>query len=158
MSERDEFLDWVGTRLKDAEIALHNGDAAPRFAIWSTQEPVTILGAAKNVVGSEEIGDAFRWLEGRFSDCTHYSFEIVAAEVLGDMAYTSGFEHVQTAVNGVPRAFTLRATQIYRREDGEWKVVYRHADEVPSPAEPGTTGGLGLEKDVGPSAWCHRFA
>ena len=30
MNERDEFLDWVGTRLRDAETALHNGDAGPR--------------------------------------------------------------------------------------------------------------------------------
>jgi hypothetical protein len=29
MSDRDEFLEWVGTRLHDAELALHNGDAAP---------------------------------------------------------------------------------------------------------------------------------
>jgi ketosteroid isomerase-like protein len=26
---------------------------------------------------------------------------------------------------------TLRCTQVYRREDGEWKVVLRHADELP---------------------------
>jgi hypothetical protein len=36
---------WVGSRLKDAEMALHNGDAAPRFAIWSRRAPVTVLGA-----------------------------------------------------------------------------------------------------------------
>jgi hypothetical protein len=27
MSDRDEFLEWVRTRLHDAELALHNGDA-----------------------------------------------------------------------------------------------------------------------------------
>jgi ketosteroid isomerase-like protein len=25
----------------------------------------------------------------------------------------------------------LRATQVYRRESGEWKVAHRHADTVP---------------------------
>jgi ketosteroid isomerase-like protein len=29
------------------------------------------------------------------------------------------------------RSYTLRATQVYRREDGEWKVAHRHADTVP---------------------------
>jgi ketosteroid isomerase-like protein len=24
----------------------------------------------------------------------------------------------------------LRVTQIYRREDGEWKLVHRHGDEL----------------------------
>jgi len=25
----------------------------------------------------------------------------------------------------------LRCTQVYRLEDGEWKVIVRHADELP---------------------------
>jgi hypothetical protein len=27
--------------LYDAEVALHNGDAAPRRALWSSNDPVT---------------------------------------------------------------------------------------------------------------------
>ena len=34
------------------------------------------------------------------------------------------------SIDGEPRTITLRATQVYRREDGEWKVVHRHADNV----------------------------
>lgn len=37
MSERDDFVRSVETRLKDAEVALHKGAAAPRFAIWSSR-------------------------------------------------------------------------------------------------------------------------
>jgi hypothetical protein len=33
MSDRDHFLVWVNTKLYDAELALHNGDAAPRRAL-----------------------------------------------------------------------------------------------------------------------------
>jgi ketosteroid isomerase-like protein len=29
-----------------------------------------------------------------------------------------------------PRDYTLRVTQVYRREEGEWKVVHRHADTL----------------------------
>jgi ketosteroid isomerase-like protein len=41
---------------------------------------------------------------------------------------------------GVPiQAYTLRVTHAYR-EDGEWKIVHRHADRPPidqgAPAEP----------------------
>jgi hypothetical protein len=28
--------------------------------------------------------------------------------------------------------YTLRVTHAYRREDGEWKIVHRHADSVPA--------------------------
>ena len=130
MSEKDLFLEWARSRLRDAEEALHNGDAAPRLAIWSTNEPVTVLGAWKSAVGQEEVRALFRDLETRFSDCTSYSYEIVAADVVGDMAYTAGYEHTQASVNGEPRRYTLRATQVYRREDGEWKVPHRHGDEL----------------------------
>ena len=46
------------------------------------------------------------------------------------MAYTAGLEHISTSVDGEPRSYTLRATQVYRREAGEWKVAHRHGDTV----------------------------
>ncbi|MDQ0851882.1 ketosteroid isomerase-like protein [Arthrobacter sp. B3I9] len=136
MSERDDFMAWVGLRLKDAEIALHNGDAAPRSAIWSTREPVTVLGAWTSGSGPEEVGHIFRQLEASFSDCTSYSHEVIAADVMGDLAYTVGYEHTSASVNGVPRDYTLRVTQIYRREEGEWKVAHRHADTLEQADKP----------------------
>jgi ketosteroid isomerase-like protein len=131
VSDTEDFLTWVETRLRDAEIALHNGDAAPRRAIWSRGDPVTVLGAWKTATGQHELEDLFGLLAESFSDCTSYSFELVAADVIGDMAYTVGYEHTRASVNGAPRTYTLRATQVYRREDGEWKVSHRHADTVP---------------------------
>jgi len=35
-------------------------------------------------------------------------------------------------VNGEPRSYTLRVTQIHKRENGTWKVVHRHGD-APTP-------------------------
>jgi len=131
MSERDDFLAWVNSQLRDAEIAVHKGDAAPRRAIWAHQEPVTLFGAVKSAVGRSEVEDLFSMLEQTFSGCTSYNFEVVAADVIGDMAYTVGYEHTQAIVRGEPHTYTLRATQIYRREDGEWKVVHRHGDSPP---------------------------
>ena len=52
------------------------------------------------------------------------------------MAYTVGYEHARASVNGEPRQYSLRVTQVYRREDGEWKVAHRHADTLPQPEEP----------------------
>jgi ketosteroid isomerase-like protein len=132
MSDRDDFLAWAESRLKDAEIALHNGDVAPRRAIWSRNEPVTVLGAWKSASGHEDVDALFGQLGGTFSDCTSYSHEIIAADVIGDVAYTVGYEHAQASINGEPRTYSLRATQIYRREDGAWKVAHRHADTVPA--------------------------
>jgi ketosteroid isomerase-like protein len=135
MSDREDFLEWVRTRLYDAEVALHNGDAAPRLAIWSTKEPVTVLGAWRSATNYRETRELFNVLEKSFSDCRSYSFELIAADVVGDMAYTVGYEHTRASVDGEPRTYTLRATQVYRRENGEWKVAHRHGDTLSS--EPG---------------------
>jgi ketosteroid isomerase-like protein len=134
VSERDDFLAWVDAELKDAETALHDGDAAPRRAIWSRTEPVTVFGAWKSASGPVEVDELFGTLEHVFSGCTSYAYELVAADVVGELAYTVGYEHTEAVVNGEPRTYTLRATQIYRRENGDWKVVHRHADELPERA------------------------
>jgi ketosteroid isomerase-like protein len=130
VADRDDFLDWVKTSLYEAELELHNGDAAPRRALWSRNEPVSVLGAWRNATGQEELDELFAALAESFSDCTSYEFELQAYDVLGDMAYTAGFEHTSASVDGQPRTYTLRATQVYRREDGEWKVAHRHGDTV----------------------------
>jgi ketosteroid isomerase-like protein len=35
-------------------------------------------------------------------------------------------------VYGETRQYTLRATHVWRREDGEWKIVHRHGDVPPA--------------------------
>ncbi len=131
MDEHEDFVTWVQSVLVDAEIAVHNGDARPRRAIWSRNDPVSVLGAWKNASGQEELDDLFTHLAASFSDCTSYEFQLLAAEVRGDTAYTVGLEHTSASVNGVPRTYTLRATQIYRREDGVWRVAHRHGSAPP---------------------------
>jgi len=131
MSNYEEFIAWVHSDLREAEVAVHNGDAGPRRAIWSSNDPVTVLGAWRNAVGQHELDALFGHLADSFSDCTSYEFQLLEAEVLGDFAYTVGFEHTSATVNGVPRTYTLRATQVYRREDGNWKVAHRHGSAPP---------------------------
>jgi ketosteroid isomerase-like protein len=91
MNDREEFLVWLQSDLVRAERAMFDGDDAPRRAIWSSDEPVSVL---------------------------------------GEMAYTVGYERASASIDGAPRTFTLRATQVYRREHDGWRVVHRHADAV----------------------------
>ena len=131
MTEREEFVGWVHSALRDAEVALHNGDAEPRRALWSRTEPVSVLGAWRNALGRKEVDELFDHLGRSFTDCTSYEFELLEAEVRGDTAYPVGLEHTSASVDGVPRTYTVRATQIYRREDGQWKVAHRHGSAPP---------------------------
>jgi ketosteroid isomerase-like protein len=131
MRDLDDFLATTLDRQVKAEEALHNGDPGPRLAMWSTRDPVTVLGAVSSATGRDEVSRLFGRLGDHFSDCTAYRFELVAAGVSGDLAYTVGYEHTSVSWDGVPlEPYTLRVTHAYRREDGEWKIVHRHADAL----------------------------
>jgi ketosteroid isomerase-like protein len=131
LGETEDFLGSVLPRLTEADTALHKGDAAPRFAIWSHNDPVTVFGALLTTIGWSEVGPAFEWLASRFSNGT-YEYEVIAAGASGDLGYVVGIEHSTASVGGAtPEAYELRVTEVFRREDGEWKVVHRHADPPP---------------------------
>ena len=128
MAEVDDFLTDVLPRLRAAEVALHNGNAKPRSAIWSHIDPVTLFGAEVNRSGWSELEPTFDWLASRFSGCDAIEYEVVAAGASGDLAYLVAFERINASVDGVDVEYVLRATTIFRREDGEWKAVHRHGD------------------------------
>ena len=115
MSELDDFLTPTLARQLDAEQALINGDPGPRLAMWSTQDPVTVFGAEKSVIGAEEARGAFHWLATRFSNCTDYRFELVAAGASGDLAYTLGYEHFSFSMDGGPVAPHVVRSCVRRR-------------------------------------------
>jgi ketosteroid isomerase-like protein len=147
VGDRDDFLAWVQSRLRDAEIALHDGNPGPRLAIWSDREPVSVLGAARSAVGQEAVRDLFESLGGTFSNCTSHIYEVVAADVVGDIAYTAGYERTEASIRGEPRQYVLRVTQIYRRENGEWKVAHRHGDTASNSEEANTAVREALRDD-----------
>jgi ketosteroid isomerase-like protein len=67
------------------------------------------------------------------------SFEIVAKYVTPALAYVVQIEHLESNVGEREDVtpYALRATMIFRPEDGIWKGVHRHADSIttPQPAE-----------------------
>lgn len=132
MSELDDFLASTMPRQVQAETAMHNGDAGPRTAMWSQKDPVTLFGAMVSRSGWEDLSATFGWLASRFSDCSAYDIELVAAGASGDLAYTVAYEYTTASVEGRPPvSYRLRVTHVYRREDGEWRVVHRHGDSLP---------------------------
>ena len=128
MSEIDDFLAAMIPRQVEADTAMHNGDAAPRMALYSRRDPVTVLGAAKSASGWGDVKQLFEWVASMFSNCESFELDITAAGVSGDLAYTVGYEHTRASIHGEPKSYTLRVTHTYRREDGEWKIAHRHAD------------------------------
>jgi len=59
-------------------------------------------------------------------------FDIVAKYVTAELAYVVQIEHLESKIGQSEEItpYSLRATMIFRPEDGTWKVVHRHADPI----------------------------
>ena len=129
MKDVDAFLSSVLPQVKGEVEGIHSGNVAPRMALWSHQEPVTVFGAAATWRGWNEIETGSRRLAANFHGSESCEYEVLAAGVSGDLGYVAGIEHSVAAVGDAdPAPFALRVTTVLRREDGLWKIVHRHAD------------------------------
>ena len=128
-----EFLDqWLPVQTGTG-LDLHSGDPSSWIRAWSHQEPVSVFGAGvRGRSGWGEVARTIDWVAGRFAGCQDYEYELITADVHGEMAYTCGFERYTAGrADGSVVTTELRVTQVYRREDGVWKIVHRHGDHPP---------------------------
>jgi ketosteroid isomerase-like protein len=133
MTDLDDFLAQTVEKHASATTGVRSGDATSLIGMLSTRDPVTLFPASQpSKSGWTEVSQAFRRVASVYSDATPVSFEVLAAGVSGDLAYLVGYERGTASVAGRPaEQVSLRVTQVYRREDGEWKLVHRHGDPWP---------------------------
>ena len=66
-----------------------------------------------------------------------FRWDIEVADAGGEMGYTVGLERFyHHADDGRVVPITVRVTHVYRREEGEWKIVHRHGDLAPIDESP----------------------
>jgi ketosteroid isomerase-like protein len=129
MDEATAFLDHVIPRLRDEVVALENGDVRPRKDLWSHHDPVTLFGAEAWASGWEQVEPIFDRLAQSFSQGQSCTYDVLGAGVSGDLGCVVAIERSVAGTNGSPpQSFTLRVTTIFRREQGDWKVIHRHGD------------------------------
>jgi ketosteroid isomerase-like protein len=58
--------------------------------------------------------------------------EYVTSYVSGDLAYTVAIERstLRPADQRASAPMNLRVTHVFRREDGQWRLIHRHADPL----------------------------
>jgi ketosteroid isomerase-like protein len=142
MSDLQDFLAQMFEQHASAVTAVRSGDATPIISMLSRREPVTLFPAAQATQhGSTQVSEAFQRVASVYSDASPVQFEVLAAGVSGDLAYLVGHERGSASVAGAPaQEVDLRVTQVYRREQGEWKLVHRHGD--PGPGAGSAVGDL----------------
>lgn len=108
------------------------GDAEPTKLQWSHADDVTICGGfGAYEKGWEQVGSRLDWAASVFRE-GHSTIEMLAMGASGDLAYAVWIDHGQVRVAGRDgfSPMVLRITQIYRREEGMWKVIHRHGDPL----------------------------
>jgi SnoaL-like domain len=123
-TELEEFV----KRCLDGLSHQVQGNSAPFLEVWSHADDVRthLLGASRSL------------------DSTHLTLERLLTTASGELAVTVVLEHMRRNVDEEPHSRTLRTTQAYRREDGEWRLILRHANPV-TPADASRECALAAE-------------
>ena len=110
---------------------LFTGDMAPMEALWSHRKDVTYMGPG----GGFRVGwDAVRkdWAsQAAMKMGGSIKPEQVKITAGSDLATVSNMEVGSVTIQGKKKAISLRATSIYRKEKGQWKMIGHHTDLIP---------------------------
>jgi ketosteroid isomerase-like protein len=116
--------------------AIVRGDAEPKKKLFSRRDDVTLanpLGPPAR--GWSQVEATLDRAVAQLRDGEPHRFERIAEFATADLAYIVEIERTQAKLGGSDEVapFSLRATTIYRREDGEWRIAHRHADPITAP-------------------------
>ena len=117
----------------DVGKAYVNGDAGPLTAISTDHDPATFFGPRGGVVsGAETVLQTNQDGATSFAPGGGSTFEVLHAAADGDLGYLVGIQRatVRMVDTDDPIEMALRLTELYRREDGAWRLVHRHADSL----------------------------
>jgi ketosteroid isomerase-like protein len=115
----------------DAAAAYVRGDAGPVEALTTGQSPATFFGPdGGSVHDPDNVTASFADGASHFQPDGTSRLEILQSGVSEDIGFWTGFQHatVKLAPDGEPQQMKLRITEIFRLENGAWKLVHRHAD------------------------------
>ena len=108
------------------------GDGRPAKLQWSHADDVTMCGGfGAYEKGWEQVSSRLDWAAAAFGG-GHSIIEMLAMGASGDLAYAVWIDRGQVRLAGREEfsPMVLRITQIYRCEEGRWKVIHRHGDPL----------------------------
>lgn len=117
-----------------------NGDATLWKSNVSQESDGTIMGAWGDYEKSwAELEPRYDWAAARFEESgAQVQFQYLSSGVSGELAFTVAIERSTVRLVGQkePAAMSLRVTHLFRKEQGEWKLLHRHADPLMSKTAP----------------------
>lgn len=112
-------------------LAYVNGDPAPLDAVVTSQDPASFFPPrGGSVQGAAAVASSYREGAAMFEPPGTGRLEIVQSGASGDLAFWTGLQiadvHMGEKKETTP--MKLRITEVFRFEQGGWKLVLRHAD------------------------------
>jgi ketosteroid isomerase-like protein len=130
----DPSLRAVLESLEESQRRFMRGDVSLWMEHLSRRDDVAILGGwGGHETGWSETQARYQWACARFrASQAKLTVECLTSCVSGDLAFTTAIERSEVKVEGQEPAapMALRVTHIFRREDGAWKLMLRHADPL----------------------------
>ena len=129
-------VDKLIERFHLASTEFLKGNPEPVKKLCSHREDVTLNNPFPPPAhGWEQVAATIERAASQFRDGEFVSAEIIEKHVTPELAYVVRVERTKAKVGGREdiASITLRVTMIFRPEDGEWKVVHRHADQITMP-------------------------
>ena len=128
-----EDVDQLIERFNLAQGEVVRGNAEPANKLFSYREDVTLanpLGPPAH--GWDAVAAAGEHAASQLRDGEIVGFETIEKYVTDELAYIVRVERARAKVGGSEdiTPITLRVTMIFRPEEGEWKIVHRHADPI----------------------------
>jgi len=133
-AETHQLTDELEKAINGAQQASRNlmlGDAAPMKKVFSHAGDVMLFGGWGGYErGWHQVGPRLEWAASRFAGLRNYSCERLTAGESGEIGYECFVERMDARIAGTDgfHEMALRVTHIYRREQGGWSIVLRHAD------------------------------
>ena len=135
-----EDVDQLIEQFNRAQGEITKGNAEPALRLFSHREDVTLANPlAPPVRGWEQVAEVSERAASQFRDGEMVGLETIEKYVTDELAYIVRVERARAKVGGNEdiTPITLRVTMIFSPEEGEWKIVHRHADPITTaqPAE-----------------------
>lgn len=109
------------------------GDPSGFFDLYTGRDDATLANPfGPPARGRSQVEEAGNRAAANYRDGRAIDFENFAKCMTGELAYILEIERFETKVGGSDQVsnVALRVTSIFRREDGAWKLVHRHADPI----------------------------
>jgi ketosteroid isomerase-like protein len=131
----DDFYAFVDI-CREAVAQQVSGRTETFQSLWSREDDVVLMGAAgSHQKGWQNVSERLSWASQHL-DFGGFHVENLLAIVSGDLAVSVDLEHMSRQIDGEIEHRTLRASQGYRLENGQWRVVFRHGDPMDQDSVP----------------------